>query len=271
MFFLYKYGINTTYGTNYLASLRIHCMEKSKVTIGLVLSVFAFVVGVATTSVYATDGSSTPTPKTQEQIEAYKKEMQAKKAEMIKEYKERQAAETKGMTPAQIREYKLEEARKAGIVVVEESKENRDAKQAESKTIRETKLAEQKAEREEKRAEKLAEFVAVLAEKVGSYYERLSQLSEKLQTRITKLKEEGENMTASQAKLEEADETLEVAYQNALAIIEEIKSSDISSEEGLGIVISKVKELKNPFRSALEAYKEVAKEIRTAVSAENDK
>ncbi len=246
-------------------------MKKSKVTIGLVLTAFVLATSVLTTAVYATDGSQTPTPKTQEQIDAYKKEMEAKKAEMIKAYKEREAANTKGMTPAQIREYKLEEARKAGKVVVEEKKENRETKQSENKTIREEKLAEQKAQREEKRAEKLAKFVAVLAEKVGSYYDRLSQLSEKLQTRITKLKEEGVDMTAAQAKLEEADETLEVAYQNALAIIEEIKGSDISSEEGLGKVISKVKELKNPFRSALEAYKEVAKEIRTAVSDEGDK
>lgn len=241
-------------------------MKKSKVTIGLALAVFLLVTGIATNSVFATEGSQNSTPKTQEQIDAYKKEMEAKKAEMIREYKERQAEETKGMTPAQIREYKLEEARKAGQTLVEERKENREEKQEERKTDREEKLAEQKAEREEKRAEKLAKFVEVLAEKVGKYYDRLSQLSEKLQTRITKLKEEGLDMAAAQAKLDAADETLEVAYQNALAIIEEIKGSDISLEEGLGTIISKVKELKNPFRTSLEAYKEVAKEIRAAMS-----
>ncbi len=211
-------------------------MKKSKVTIGLLLAMLALSV---TTAVYAVEGTST---KTKEEVESYRAEMREEKATEIEKRKA---------------EYTAEREKKA---------QEREAKQTELRTEREAKLAEQKTEREQRRAEKLAKFIEVLVEKVGKYYDRLSQLSEKLQTRITKLKEDGIDMAAAQAKLDEADKALEAAYQNALAIIEEIKGSDISLEDGLGTVISKVKELKNPFRSVLEAYKEVAKEIRAAVS-----
>lgn len=168
-------------------------------------------------------------------------------------------------TQAETETYR-EEMREEKAAEIEKRKAEYTAEREKKAQDREAKQTERKTDRAEKRADKLAKFVEVLREKVGKYYERLSQLSEKLQARITKLKEDGLDMAAAQAKLDKADKTLEEAYQNALAIIEEIKGSDISLEDGLGKVISKVRELKNPFREALKAYKEVAKEIRAVTS-----
>lgn len=198
--------------------------------------VLILIFSVVTDGVFA--GEETQTRKTPEQIEAYKAEMRAQKAGQIEEYK------------AQLRAQKASEI---------------EAYKTEARAQKESQIQERSAENQARIEEKVANFVASLTEKVGAYYERLSQLSEKLEEIIAALEAEGANMTEATAKLEIADATLEEAYANALVIIDEIAAMEINSSETLGEVISKVRELKNPFQDALRAYKDVATEIRIAL------
>lgn len=219
-------------------------MKNSKQN-GLAIVFCAIALVVMTTGTVFAGEDGTQVRKTPEQIEAYKAEMRAQKAGQIEEYK----AQLRAQKASEIEAYKAQ-LRATKEQRIQELEENRSAQQLENQTRIE---------------EKVANFVESLTEKVTAYYDRLSQLSEKLQSRIDKLEEEGADVTEANAKLEIADATLEEAYQNALVIIDEIAAMEINSSESLGEVISKVRELKNPFQSALRAYKDVATEIRIAL------
>ena len=208
-------------------------MNKSKV---LIVFLFTSMVLVTSGQVFAQDSTTgstgTTRSKSSEEIDAYKAELRAQKTEEI-------------------------EARKA------ELQAEKDART----TQRESERAERESDRLAAMAERIAQFADNLAEKVLRYYERLSELSVKLQGKITEFAEQGVDVSVAQTKLDAADALLEQAYIDALALVEEIRSSEVTDTESLGQIISLVREMKNPFREVLAAYKEVAHELRAAVEA----
>ncbi len=223
-------------------------MKKSRL---LLVFLFSALLLTTANSVLAVEERSSETEKTEtreqerkktrEEIEAHRAELRAEKAREI-------------------------EAKKAELAKEREEKSAaREAAREEKETEREQKREERETEMQERVQEKLGKFVEVLTEKVEKYYSRLSQLSEKLQARIDELKERDIDTTEVQAKLDAADTLLVAAYEEALKIIASIKDADLSSKENLGEVVSQVKELKNPFRDALAAYKEVVQELRALV------
>ncbi|MCB9813413.1 MAG: hypothetical protein H6772_03335 [Pseudomonadales bacterium] len=179
------------------------------------------------------------------EIEAYKAQLREQK---VKQLEEREAER-----------YQYE-------LMLQEQKKERERNRETVKTQAEESREERIAQITENRAEKLVEFTNKLEEKVLRYYERLNQISEKLHVKIVGYEEDDINLELAKVKLTDADLLLEEAYSNAMALVDTVRSSDVSTQEGFGKVISMVKEMKNPFREVLQLYKEVVQEIREAVN-----
>lgn len=178
-----------------------------------------------------------------------------------REDREAQRAELRAQKQAEI------EARRAEAEAQKETRmQERETMRAEKEAEREAAQADRQAEREARMAERLSEFADTLLEKVSRFYERFALLSEKLAARIAEFEARGLDVTAAQAKLDEADVLLEEAFDDALVLIEQIRSAEVTDREGLGEVISMVSELKNPFRDVLALYKEVVMELRALVT-----
>lgn len=250
-------------------------MKQSKLLVVFLLLVMA---GATAGSVLAVEGAGTQARKTPEQIEAYKAELKAQKTGEI----EAQKAKLRAQKATEIEAYQAElRAQKAAKATQFEARKAEAQKEKEQKPAQREGLAQERKpdvqETREQRAqevqarvsERLAHLVEGLTEKVGKYYERLSQLSEKLQTRIAELKAAGVDTTVAQTKLDVADVLLEKAYDDALIAIKKIQATTVTDAKSLEEVVSLVKELKDPFRAALAAYKEVTQELRIAVAAAN--